>query len=101
AQQPSQPTTLPDPRSLFIGYHYTFAKLPDEPMHPRPADERVGYFTTEVLDFTSDVPRVPVERYANHWRLEKKDPSAALSEPKTPIVFWLDRNIPVKYREPI
>jgi len=101
AQQPTQPITLPDPRSLFIGYHYTFAKLPDEPMHPRPADERVGYFTTEVLDFTSDVPRVPVERYANHWRLEKKDPSAALSEPKTPIVFWLDRNIPVKYREPI
>jgi uncharacterized protein DUF4953/uncharacterized protein DUF5117/uncharacterized protein DUF5118 len=101
AQQPTQPTTLPDPRSLFIGYHYTFAKLPDEPMRPRPADERVGYFTTEVLDFTSDVPRVPVERYANHWRLEKKDPSAALSEPRQPIVFWLDRNIPVKYREPI
>jgi hypothetical protein len=100
-QQPTQPTTLPDPRSLFIGYHYTFAKLPDEPMHARPADERVGYFTTEVLDFTSDVPRVPVERYTNHWRLEKKDPSAALSEPTQPIVFWLDRNIPVKYREPI
>ena len=99
--QPSQPITLPDPRSMFIGYHYTFAKLPDEPMRPRPADERVGYFTTEVLDFTSDVPRVPVERFANHWRLEKKDPAAALSEPKQPIVFWLDRNIPVKYREPI
>ena len=38
--QPSQPITLPDPRSMFIGYHYTFAKLPDEPMRPRPADER-------------------------------------------------------------
>jgi len=99
--QPSQPTTLPDPRSMFIGYQYTLAKLPDQPMSPRPADERVGYFTTEVLDFTSDVPRVPVERYANHWRLEKKDPNATLSEPKQPIVFWLDRNIPVKYREPI
>ena len=24
-----------------------------------------------------------------------------ISEPKQPIVFWLDRNIPVKYREPI
>ncbi|HJU21376.1 MAG TPA: zinc-dependent metalloprotease [Casimicrobiaceae bacterium] len=99
--QPSQPSTVPDPRSLFLGYHYTLAKLPETPMHPRLADERVGYFTTEVLDFTSDVPRVPVERYANHWRLEKKDPNAALSEPKQPIVFWLDRNIPVKYREPI
>lgn len=99
--QPSQPSTVPDPRSLFLGYHYTLAKLPDTPMHPRLADERVGYFTTEVFDFTSDVPRVPVQRYANHWRLEKKDPNAALSEPKQPIVFWLDRNIPVKYREPI
>jgi len=99
--QPSTPITLPDARSLFIGYHYTFAKLPDVPMHPRLADERIGYFTTEVLDFTSDVPRVPVERYANHWRLEKKDPAAALSEPKKPIVYWLDRNIPVRYREPI
>jgi hypothetical protein len=99
--QPSQPMTVPDPRSLFIGYYYTLAKLPDTPMHPRLADERVGYFTTEVLDFTSDVPRVPVERFANHWRLEKKDPAAALSEPKQPIVFWLDRNIPVRYREPI
>jgi len=33
---------LPDVRSMFLGYHYTFAKLPDTPMHPRPADERVG-----------------------------------------------------------
>jgi hypothetical protein len=86
---------------MFIGYHYTFAKLPDVPMHARPADERVGYFTTEVLDFTSDVPRVPVQRYANRWRLEKTDPAAALSEPRQPIVFWLDHNIPVRYREPI
>jgi hypothetical protein len=101
ALQPSTPITLPDPRSLFIGYHYTLAKLPDVPMHPRPADERVGYFTTELLDYTSDVQRVPVGRFANHWRLEKKDPAAALSEPKKPIVYWLDRNIPVKYREAI
>ena len=98
---PSPPITLPDVRSMFLGYHYTFAKLPDAPMHARPADERVGYFTTELLDFTSDIPRVPVERYANRWRLEKTDPAAALSEPKHPIVFWLDRNIPVRYREPI
>jgi hypothetical protein len=99
--QPSPPTTLPDVRSMFLGYHYTFATLPAQPMHARPADERVGYFTTEVLDFTSDVPRIPVRRYANRWRLEKKDKAAALSEPVQPIVFWIDRNVPVRYREPI
>ena len=98
---PQPPITLPDVRSMFIGYHYSFSKLPEEPMRPRLADERIGYFTTDRLDFTTDVPRVPVVRYVNRWRLEKKDPTAAMSEPRQPIVFWLDRNIPVKYREPI
>jgi Met-zincin/Domain of unknown function (DUF5117) len=98
---PSPPSTLPDVRSLFLGYHYTFAALPAEPMRPRLADDRIGYFTTDRFDFTSDVPRIPVQHYADHWRLEKKDPAEALSEPKQPIVYWLDRSIPVKYREPI
>jgi hypothetical protein len=98
---PHPPMTLPDVRSMFLGYYYTFATLPAVPMRPRLADDRIGYFTTEVLDFTSDIPRVPVSHYADRWRLEKKDPHAALSEPRQPIVFWLDRNIPVKYREPI
>jgi hypothetical protein len=98
---PSVPSTLPDVRSLFLGFHYTIAKLPETPMRTRMADERIGYFTTERLDFTSDVPRVPVQRFLTRWRLDKKDPSAELSEPKRAIVFWLDRNIPEKYREPI
>jgi hypothetical protein len=95
---PSLPSTLPDIRSLFLGFHYTLAKLPDEPMRARLADERVGYFTAERLDFTTDTTRVPVQRYVTRWRLEKKDPQADRSEPKRAIVFWLDRNIPVKYR---
>ncbi|GAF92486.1 unnamed protein product, partial [marine sediment metagenome] len=32
---------------------------------------------------------------------EKKDPSAQVSEPKQPIVFWLENTIPPKYRPPI
>ena len=98
---PSLPSTLPDVRSMFLGFHYTLAQLPEQPMRARLADERIGYFTAERLDFTSDTPRVPVQRFVTRWRLEKKDPSAALSEPKQPIVYWLDRNIPEKYRQPI
>lgn len=98
---PSLPSTLPDVRSLFLGFHYTLARLPQTPMRPRAADDRIGYFTTERLDFTSDVARVPVTRYVNRWRLERKDPSAPLSEPVRPIVFWLDRTIPEKYRAPV
>jgi hypothetical protein len=100
-QPPSVPTMLPDVRSLFMGVQYNFAKLPAEPMPPRIADPRVGYFNTAVYDYGNHDKRLPKERYINRWRLEKKDPSAALSEPKQPITFWLDKNIPEKYRPAI
>ncbi len=92
------PATLPDIRSLFLGFYYNFAKLPDQPMSPRSADARIGYFTTTRYDYSNDNPLTPRQNYVRRWRLEKKDPAAALSEPKQPIVFWLDRNIPVEYR---
>jgi hypothetical protein len=70
-------------------------------MAPRLADDRVGYFTSTRWDFGDDTRVDPRVHYINRWRLEKKDPAAALSEPKQPIVFWLDRNIPEKYRPAI
>jgi Met-zincin/Domain of unknown function (DUF5117)/Domain of unknown function (DUF5118) len=96
--QPTTPGSLPDVRSLFFGLHYSIAKLPDEPMKPRRADPRVGYFTTNVQDFSDDLARTPRQRYVNRWRLEKKEPGAELSEPVKPITYWLDRTIPEKYR---
>lgn len=98
---PSVPRSLPDARSMFLGFHYSLARLPEQPMAPRKADARVGYFTSAVMDFTDDLARTPRQRFVNRWRLEKKDPAAALSEPVKPIVFWLDRSIPEKYRAPI
>jgi len=92
------PATIPDVRSLFLGFYYNFAKLPDTPMHPRIADDRIGYFVTSRFDFADDNKISPRVNYIQRWRLEKKDPNADLSEPKEPIVFWLDRNIPEKYR---
>jgi hypothetical protein len=94
------PRNTPDARSLFLGYYYNFASLPD-PMTPRMADERVGYFTTGYTDYTDDLKPNPAVHYVNRWRLEKKDPNAALSEPKKPIVYWIDRNIPEKYRQAV
>ena len=94
------PNTLPDIRSLFMGYYYGFSKLP-EPMRTREADPRVGYFTTSVNDYTNPDKREPRSRYINRWRLEKKDPAAAMSEPKQPITYWLDKNIPLAYRKAV
>ncbi|MFM9916241.1 MAG: zinc-dependent metalloprotease [Rhizobacter sp.] len=95
---PSVPRSVPDPRSLFMTLHYSLARLPEHVMAPRRADGRVGHFTSNLSDFSDDLARTPRQRFVNRWRLEKKDPAAALSEPVKPITFWLDNTIPEKYR---
>jgi Met-zincin/Domain of unknown function (DUF5117) len=98
---PQMPQTLPDVRSMFLGLHYSLAALPAQPMTPRRADPRVGYFTNTVFDFGNDNLRTPNRHDVRRWRLEKKDPAAALSEPVQPITYWLDRDVPLKYRDAI
>ncbi|MDE2593765.1 MAG: zinc-dependent metalloprotease [Burkholderiales bacterium] len=95
---PSYPVSVPDPRSLFITVHYSLTPLPAQTMTPRVADQRVGYFTTTVADFSNDLARNPRKRFINRWPLEKKDPAADKSPPVKPIVFWLDPSIPIAYR---
>jgi hypothetical protein len=95
------PSTLEDVRSMFLGYHYSLAKLPDQPMASRKADPRVGHFMTRHYEYTNDHAPFPRQYMVNRWRLEKKDPAAELSEPVKPIVFWLDRNIPLEYRDTV
>ncbi|TXH40259.1 MAG: DUF5117 domain-containing protein [Burkholderiaceae bacterium] len=96
---PSIPENLEDPRSLFLGLHYSLSSLPPLAT-PRLADDRVGYFLTRKWDYSQSAGDVRVN-FVNRWRLEKADPSAALSEPKKPIVYWLDKNIPHKYRDAV
>ena len=98
---PAPPSTLPDARSFFVGYVYSFTRLAEQPMAPRQADPRVGHFTDTVTDLSNDLQVNPKRFLVNRWRLEKADPAAALSEPKQPIVFWLDKNIPPVYRKSV
>jgi hypothetical protein len=98
---PGLPNALPDPRSMFLGFYYNFAALPATPMAVREADDRIGYFVSTQHDFTDDLTPKTGRHLVHRWRLEKKDPAAALSEPVKPITYWLDKNIPLKYRKAI
>ncbi|MFZ6743434.1 zinc-dependent metalloprotease [Undibacterium sp. JH2W] len=98
---PTPPQTTPDPRSFFVGFYFNFSALPAEVMRPRLADDRIGHFVTTSYDFTDDIKPKTSRHFVNRWRLEKQDPTAALSEPKQPIVYWLDKNVPEKYRKSI
>lgn len=95
---PKPPQAVPDPRSFFVNYVYSFAALPEQVMRPRLSDPRLGHFMESFTDLGSDLKANPRVHYVQRWRLEKKDPAAALSEPVRPIVYWLDKNIPAKYR---
>ncbi len=85
------------PGSATVVMHYSMVKLPEKPMMPRLFDERVGYFSIRQSDFGVDEHRAPQRRYITRWRLEKKDPGAALSEPIKPIVYYVDPATPEKW----
>lgn len=78
---------------------YSMVKLPEQPMMPRLMDERVGFFNVRQLDYSVDEMRAPERTYITKWRLEKKNPSAAVSEPVKPITFYLDPATPLKWRK--
>lgn len=83
--------------SATIVLHHSMVRLPEHPMMPRLFDERVGYFTTATMDYTADEYRAKTVRYIARWRLEKKDPGAALSDPVKPIVYYVDSATPKKW----
>jgi len=98
-QGPVTPQALANqarPGSASVVMHFSMVKLPDQPMMPRVFDERVGYFTVQQFDYGRDEHRAQRRRYISRWRLEKKDPNAALSEPVKPIVFYVDPATPTK-----
>jgi hypothetical protein len=88
--------------TISLQMHQTMVLLPAEPMRPRLADPRVGWFTVEQIDFGLDEQKAASREYLRRWRLEPKDPEAyargELVEPVNPIVYYLDPGTPEKWR---
>jgi hypothetical protein len=89
---------LADYRWIPVGIHYSLLELPSTPMRARDADERVGYFVSAIKDFSRDTAESFFVRFVNRWRLEKRNPAAAVSEPVQPIVYYIDRTVPTEWR---
>lgn len=98
---PPPPGNLPDVRSMLFHLRYSISERPQTGFRPRLADARVGHFVNSIEDYSDDNRNTTTKRFVNRWHLVKQDPSAALSPPKQPIVFWLENTIPVKYRAAI
>jgi hypothetical protein len=94
--------SVPDSRAFNLRIHYSFSEVPlNNGYRPRLADERVGYFLTAYKDFSDKSSREPFVRYINRWHLQKQIPTAPMSPPVQPIVFWIENNVPVEYRNAI
>ena len=78
--------------------HWSLVRLPEKPMVPRRFDERVGFFSITQVDFGTSEQRSAERSYITRYRLEKKDPSAALSEPVKPIVYYVDPATPPQWK---
>ncbi|MFD0760831.1 zinc-dependent metalloprotease [Lutibacter aestuarii] len=79
--------------------------LPKVPMKRRIFDERVGWFTTSQVDYGSEAQKSEKVTYLDRWRLEVKDEDiekfkrGELVEPKKPIIYYIDRATPEKWRQ--
>jgi len=91
--------TMPDRSGKLIRLHYSISALPKTGYKPRKADTRVGFFTTVLKDFSqSNKDDRRNLRYINRWQLEKLDSKLAISPPKKPIEFYIEKTVPVRFR---
>lgn len=89
---------ITDGRSVTVIFQHSLIAMPEVGYEPRYNDHRVGYFMERVTDLT-DGGVTPYRDLINRWRLVKKDPEAEISEPVTPITYWITKSTPVEYRE--
>ncbi len=88
--------------TITIEMSQSIVLLPKEPMRPRYADARVGFFSIERVNYGLDEQKAGSQRFIRRWRLEPKDPAAyargELVEPIKPIVYYIDPATPMKWR---
>lgn len=89
--------------AISLEVNHSMILMAKEPVQAREYDERVGYFSATQRDYGRDVHRAELVRNITRWNLVPKDKEAymrgELVEPEEPIVFYVDRATPERYRE--
>ena len=89
-----------DPRNVTIRVQHSLIAVPENDFAPRIEDPRVGFFTNRQTDMLS-TSATPYRDLVNRWHLVKRNPTAAVSEPVEPIVWWIENTTPEVFRETI
>ncbi|MCX6141557.1 MAG: zinc-dependent metalloprotease, partial [Candidatus Kapabacteria bacterium] len=89
-------------KTMTFGMHVSMVLLPAKPMMARLADPRVGFFSLGQTDYSRPEAEAVSREYILRWRLEPKDTAAflrgELTEPITPITYYIDPATPLPWR---
>ncbi|WP_413789389.1 zinc-dependent metalloprotease [Leptobacterium meishanense] len=91
--------------SITVEMNNSMVLLPKSPMKRRYFDQRVGWFARGQVDYGLEAQESKTVRYLDRWRLEVKKEDkekflrGELVEPKKPIVYYIDRATPEKWRK--
>src|SRR3954470_2587478 len=87
-------SVTPTAEAVTMREHLSFVELPDGNYKPRYDDPRGGYGGLTFVDYSVPIGEGMQMRYIRRHRLEKKDPSAAVSDAVKPIQYWVDSGAP-------
>ena len=100
--QAEDPPSSSSTGTISIMVNHSMVLLPENPMRPRKADRRVGYFAVQHTDYGTEANRAETVRYIDRYQLVPKDKEAYLNgelvEPVEPIVYYIDPATPEKWR---
>ncbi len=91
---------VPNDQAVTIRQHHSFVELPGPGFEPRTYDPRAGVSALTYQDYAAPLGNQMsmIRRIVRRHRLEKKDPTAKVSDPVKPIVYYLDRGVPEPVR---
>ncbi|WP_419320448.1 zinc-dependent metalloprotease [Caulobacter sp. ErkDOM-E] len=95
---PETRNIAPDAKQITLIVRHSLVKLPAPGFVPRAFDPRTGTWGVVGLDYAVPLGDDIVGRWARRFRLEKTDPTAAVSTVKKPIIFYVDRAAPEPIR---
>ncbi|BFP42922.1 zinc-dependent metalloprotease [Flavobacteriaceae bacterium GF1] len=91
-------SVAPNPKLVTVAQHHSLIELPEEGFKKRDFDPRCGTYPFSYYDYATPVQEPILKRYIPRHRLEKKNPTAEVSEAVKPIIYYLDNGTPEPVR---
>ncbi|MDX1673671.1 MAG: DUF5117 domain-containing protein, partial [Longimicrobiales bacterium] len=87
-------SVTPTPEAVTVRQRHSFVAAPPSGYEPRALDPRAGFFGVTWTDYAAPLGQPMTRRWIARHRLEKQDPSAEVSDPVEPIIYYLDPGVP-------